>query len=322
MQDGYGPNFGRFDYGVGNPTFETPTWPAIYPADNDSIFQDSGVDQSAFEALAADMLWNWTRRLFGTHSVQVRPTRIEDPIWQPSSFTGAGPWPVNPGFGSGHSTIAFPQASGWMPVIVNGDWFNIRCGVCGDFECSCLPERRVSIRLPGPVVSVEEVLIDGVVLDPSAYPLDFKSMLIRQDGQPWPHRNNLDLPPTVIPDSGDPHFERKQTWQVTFTKGIAVPVGGQIACGILASELAKAIYDQGNCNLPLRMQTITRDGISVELAQPFQRITSSTKSALDDPAKSPTGIWLIDTWIDGVNIQRPYSSVRSVDRPGSDKWRY
>ena len=58
-----------------------------------------------------------------------------------------------------------------VTVMPCNDW-GVLCGACwSNFRgCACIfvPE----VKLPGPVASVTEVVIDGVALDPDAYRID------------------------------------------------------------------------------------------------------------------------------------------------------
>jgi hypothetical protein len=171
-------------------------------------------------------------------------------------------------------------------------WVN--CGVCGKGSCTC--KMLNSVALPGPVDSIESVAVDGVLLPTSAYVVYDNRFLVRVDGGEWPRCQDLGQPATA-PD----------TWLVAYTRGIPVPQGGQIAAGILACELAKAAAGASSCQLPKRIQSITRQGITVTLLDPFE--------GLDD---GRTGIWMIDSWVASATKPPKGGSVRSVDvSPGT-----
>lgn len=296
------------------PNYAPGKWPVSYAASNCSVFTDeSGApNQAFFEQMAAELLWNWTGRVFSTYDVDVRPCRVIQPeVSPPSSYEGSGPWPINPGFGSGHSTIGFNVGS-WMPVLVNGQWFNIRCGNpgCSSESCGCGPDQLVQISLPGPVNQINSVEIDGVTLDPSAYMLRSKRWLVRTDGQAWPTNQDLGQPEGSL-----------NTWNVSFNTGVAVPTGGQIAAGTLACELAKASMGSADCALPQRIQTITREGVTVGILDPFSSTKGMSRNTQEIP-KIETGIWSIDAWTAAVTVPRMYAAVHTVDGPGTKGWRY
>jgi hypothetical protein len=90
-----------------------------------------------------------------------------------------------------------------------------------------------------------------VVLDPAAYRVDQASYLVRTDGSSWPTTQNLALP-TSSPD----------TWSVSYSQGIAVPLDLQDAAGLYACEIAKA-RTGGSCQLPNRVRSVTRQGVEI-----------------------------------------------------------
>ena len=251
----------------------TCDWPVIYPggAPCPALAGLSPGQQELYEQMAGDYLANWTG--YGLCEVSLRPCRSEcgpNLEW----FWGNGPYP--PGFATQNLT---------------GVWKNVGCGSCGD-SCGCgsVP----SLRLPGPVEEVTSVLIDGAALDPTAYRVDSRALLVRLDGEAWPVCQDM---------SADPLAE-VNTFQVDYRYGRAVPAGGQVAAGVLACELAKAAVGDSSCQLPRRVQTIARQGVTV-----------SFLDSMDDLDKGRTGIWLIDSWVASVtNPPRP-STVRSPDIP-------
>ena len=186
---------------------------------------------------------------------------------------------------------------GWAPVaLIDGSWTNLRCGLCGGITCNCADSLKV-IELPGPVLEIVAIVIDGVTLSPSAYRVDAQRFLIRQDDETWPQTQDMLKAPGA-----------EGTWSIEFKRGVAVPNGGQIAAGVLACELAKAAADDADCRLPRRVSSVARQGVVVGLLDAFE--------GLED---GKTGIWLIDSWVASVNRPRPMVGVVNVDtmkRPG------
>lgn len=130
-----------------------------------------------------------------------------------------------------------------------------------------------ALELPGPVDKVVDVTVDGVSVDPATYRLDPDGVLVRENGA-WPSTQDMQAP------AGAPG-----TFVVRYMRGHQVPDGGAIAAGRLASELYKASCGDSSCELPSRVQSITRQGVTVAMLDQFE-----------DLGDGHTGIWLIDAW--------------------------
>lgn len=121
------------------------------------------------------------------------------------------------------------------------------CG-CGGDRCGCTTLSE--LWLTGwPLVSVEQVTIDGVVLDSSAYEINDWSRLVRVDGESWPACSD--------------------DFVIEFTYGVAPPAAGAAAAASLGCQLALACSGGDGCRLPQRVQSITRQGVSMVLLDPF-----------------------------------------------------
>lgn len=225
-------------------------------------------------AIATQLLWNWTGRVYGLCDLTVRPCRTD---CTPSTYHG----------------IAGIPSSQWrnmpyLPVLVNGEFLNVTCSRWCRTGCGC---KHVSeIGLPGPVDSITEVTVDGIVLPSSAYRVDNRRWLVRQDGEEWPTCQDLSLPPG-----------EENTWTVDYKWGVPVPEGGQVAATILACEMAKAALGR-DCSLPQRVQSVSRQGITVAILDTFEGLE-----------KGSTGIWLVDSWVMSVNNAPKRSRVLSPD---------
>lgn len=238
-----------------------------------------------FENMATSLLWNWTGRVFGVCDEIIRPCYVPQG-YRPSTFEGMGP----------HSVVG---RFGWLPVYIDGGWSEVQCGICLTAACACEPSARVSIHLPGPAVEITEILIDGEILSSSAYRLDRGRWLIRTDGEAWPHAQDL------VKNTSE-----AGTWSVEYQRGIPVPIGGQSAAGTLACELYRAAQSDPNCGLPMRLQTATREGVSIAVLDSFE-----------DLKDGKTGLWIVDSWVASVNSPRPYVGVASPDTRGRAPWR-
>lgn len=249
------------------------SWPLLGDCpDLDTIKTDDADVHAALVASAVGFLWRWTGRVFGLCDVVLRPARRS---CQHSTFDGGG-------------------VSGWTPVLVGGQWRNVTCGSCAG-ACDCADDTR--LRLPSPVHAVSAVTIDGAVLDESAYRLDDHGTLVRHDGGSWPCCQDLTL------TAGE-----EGTWSVAYTWGVPVPVDGQLAAGMLACQLAKAWAGANDCKLPERVQTITREGVTVGFLDPFDGLDSGR-----------TGVWLVDAWVASVTKPAVRSAVYSPDRLGATR---
>lgn len=242
-----------------------PDWETLPPA-----AQSNGI------AWATYILWALTGRRYGPCSVTVRPC---GPKCQ--GFGGYMTWPVG---SPGLSGAGGP----WMtPFIDNGIWRNCVCAG----GCSC--EAACQVLLQGPVAVVDEVMVDGLILDPSAYRLDNGVILVRTDGECWPDCQDMSLANDAV-----------GAFAVTYQRGTAVPRAGQIAAGELACEFAKACAGNGECQLPGQLASLSRNGVDVQMVDP--------STFLDDGL---TGLPNVDLWIRAVNPRRLASRprVRSGD---------
>ncbi|MBP2703523.1 hypothetical protein JOL79_06885 [Microbispora sp. RL4-1S] len=224
--------------------------------------------------VATEILWRLSGRRFGLCELTVRP------CLQPCATPSMMP--------------AYPTSSppgAFSPVMTGGVWLNMACGKCGD-ECAC--GSLCEIVLPGPVDSIVEVKLDGAVLDEAEYVVFDHRTLARVPPECWPSCQALTLPDTEV-----------GTWSVTYRQGIPVPPGGLMAAGMLACELGKACSGSSGCKLPKRVQTLTREGVTVGFLDPMSFLTDGL-----------TGLYEVDLWLRTVNpgglLQAP--RVYSPDR--------
>lgn len=227
-----------------------------------------------FQQMAAEYLWNWTSTQFGLASISIRPCRTTSPAI-PGTYEGRGP-------------ITNYVRTGWYPAIIGGAYYRIYCATCGE---TCLCDSPKSLVLPGPIIEITEVKVDGAVVPSTSYRVDNYHLLVRTDGEAWPTTQDMTLATTEV-----------GTFEITYKRGIPVPYGGQVAAGRLACELAKAAKNDPSCALPQRVQSITRQGVTVAVLDSF-----------DDVDTGRTGIWLIDSWVASVTKPRRPGAVYSVD---------
>jgi hypothetical protein len=256
-------------------------WPADYSGCSDcGPLQEMPPEERAkFEQMAAEMLYAWSGRIFGVCDLAIRPCR-EDcgaAVDSTPTFWGRGPYPAS-------------SRSNWTPVLVDGKWLNVGCGCAG--TCTCTAEGATALQLPGPVQAVTRVRVDGRDLLPTVnYRVAYNRILIRTDGEVWPACQDMLAEP-----------DKPNTFEVLYRRGVPVPVGGQMATGVLACELAKAYCKDASCALPQRLQTITRQGVTIGFQDSFE-----------DLKQGGTGIWTIDSWLASVTMSHGTATVRSVD---------
>lgn len=238
-------------------------WP-LNEACTRGLDPEQDVDAYAI-SVATELLWRATAGIYGTCTVKVRPCGR---TCQSAAFAY---WPV--------------QTS-------TGEWINVTCG-CEESACGCC---HVSdIKLVGPVASVTEVKIDGVIVVPNTYRIDDGYKLTRVgDAPPWPKCQDLGAAPTA-----------PNTFQITYLKGIPVPVGGQYALAALAAEIKKSC-NGSECRLPARVTSVTRQGISAAMINDIDFLRSGL-----------SGVPEADAWVVSVNPlnQRSQSAVYSPDLP-------
>lgn len=159
---------------------------------------------------------------------------------------------------------------------------SVLCGWCGDSwrRCGCgsVPE----IKLPGPVASVTEVVIDGVELDQADYRIDDYQWLVRLDGGRWPRGSALD------PDA----------FRVDYMQGIEPPAGAGLVTGILVCERAKAVCGDKTCRLPQRVQQVARQGVTMIWSD-----------------QGAFGLPEVDEWVRNANHPLLAGAVHSPDLP-------
>jgi len=158
------------------------------------------------------------------------------------------------------------------------------CGCLSSTTCGC---RRLSeLALPGPVVSVEEVKIDGAVVPTARYRVDDHRWLVylpesdSAERQGWPCCQRLDLADT-----------EDDTWVVAYTYGMAPPPGGVRAAAALGCQLALACSPEtvNQCRLPKRVTSITRQGVTLAMIDPLTLF-----------ADGLTGLAEVDLWVQSI----------------------
>jgi hypothetical protein len=144
------------------------------------------------------------------------------------------------------------------------------------------------------VAEVLNVRIDGVDFDPCGMVAVYdKRRVVRTDGREWPACQEL----SKVDGPG--------TWSITVIEGECPPAGAAWMTGTLMCEVLKACMKRDDCQLPRRLQTITRQGVSMTFNDNFEGL-----------ARLHTGIWELDAWIESTNYNLAVQPrVRRPDGP-------
>ena len=210
-----------------------PVDPACFGDDWDAL-EESVKDRSL--ALASSTLNRLTGYRVGGCPVTVRPCKAGclGLSYQPAFWDMAGAW----------------GAGGFWPHIEGGVWVN-SCGCQTDCACEALCE----IALPAPVGRVDEVKVDGDVVDPGDYRVDGNRLVwVGAQECPWPVCQDMTKADT-----------EPGTFSITYLNSLPVDTLGAYAAGVLAMEFAKACTGAKGCRLPSGVTSISRAGISMEI---------------------------------------------------------
>lgn len=154
----------------------------------------------------------------------------------------------------GAHTSALPLRTigvSFTPYVTGGVWVN-GCGCRSAGDCSC--DTLDSVMLPGPVGSISQVELDGVVVSPAFYRVDNGNELVNlDDATPWP---------ACQPANGAPN----EGLVVTYYRGAAPNELTNYAAGVLANEFYQACTDKGKCRLPAGTVSVVRGGTTIELS--------------------------------------------------------
>jgi hypothetical protein len=131
-----------------------------------------------------------------------------------------------------------------VPIEVYTACAPCSCGAYDPAACAC--DDPSTLRLPGRVIEVSEVTIDGDVLDPAAYEVQDHRWLVRTDGGTWPVCSDL---------------------QVTYTRGQAPPASGVLAATELACDLYQGCVG-GDCSVPANVTNLVRQGVTMQFVRP------------------------------------------------------
>lgn len=169
------------------------------------------------------------------------------------------------------------------------------CGSCNQAfrQCGCWTVSEV--KLPGPVASVTEVVVNGVTLDSTAYRIDDYEWLVRLDGGSWP--TNAD---PIDPDS----------FRVDYNRGITPPAGAANVAGLLVCS--RSPCNNSGCKIPKNTTQLTRQGVAM-----VRGINSQTSRPWYTYPETVSifGIDAVDQWVRNVNAPTHAGAVHSPDLP-------
>lgn len=246
------------------------TWPLIIPASDEARWSAATPEQQQVaSARAVELLHLLTGSVFGLVEQTVRPCTPAPAQPQTSTYSGR--------VGGRTRWVSGGQ-------IVQGDALAaLSCG-CPQV-CVCAGQHEVALR--GPVHNIVSVIVDGVTLPADAYRVRNLRWLMRVDGQPWPVQ----------------HLDTDDRFEVTYRRGIEVPVAGQVAAGALAATYLPTSTSAA-CTPPAHATRITRQGVSID---------SDPRTYYD---AGLTGVDVVDQWICAVNPDRRRAPARvlSPDR--------
>lgn len=174
---------------------------------------------------------------------------------------------------------------GWNPSPADQDWSH---------SSRWLSE----IRLPStPVVSITEVRLDGAVLLADRYRIANRRSLVMtpQPGDQW----------QGWPAFQDDHLDDTEpgTFSVKYKYGFGPPRAGAIMAARYGCQIA--LSGTAECKLPERVQTISRQGVSMTVLDP-----------LDFIQNGQVGLPIVDNWVGSVwaRRKRRRSTVTALDR--------
>lgn len=186
-----------------------------------------------------------------------------------------------------------PSVKTNSPVLFGGDVYNIPTGDFDEYSeltaDGISPESRIKLR-GRPVTEIISMRNrHGKIMDPSSYYLVDHSTIHVRAGTPWTPCNT----------------------EITYKYGIPVPTAGKMAARKLAIEFARLWSGDEMCELPQRVTSVSRQGVSYTILDNQEFIQELR-----------TGLYEIDLFLKTVNPDnaRRKSKVFSPDQPRARKY--
>jgi hypothetical protein len=178
-------------------------------------------------------------------------------------------------------------------VLFGGDVYNIPSGDYDEYSeltaDGMSPDSRIRLR-GRPVTKIHAIRNRlGSIIDPSNYYLVDHSTIHIKAGTPWTPCNT----------------------EVTYSYGTPVPAVGKMAARTLAIEFMKLWSDDETCQLPQRVTSVSRQGVSYTILDNQEFIEELR-----------TGLYVIDLFLKTVNPDnaRRKSKVFSPDQPRARRY--
>jgi hypothetical protein len=157
-------------------------------------------------------------------------------------------------------------------------------------DCYGCGPHKIALGL-WPVINIIGVHEEGIDQDPDEYHIDEYRYLVRNDGEPFPVCSNQ------WAETGGVHDieENPYVFEVTVEHGMEVPRLITRATRAMACQLYQlANPSAGQCQLPERVTSIARQGVSMEVASVADNLRE----------KGGTGIYEVDLAIEVFNPSR------------------
>jgi hypothetical protein len=186
-----------------------------------------------------------------------------------------------------------PSTKTNSPVLFGGDVYNIPSGDYDEYSeltsDGMSPDSRIKLR-GRPVTKIHTIRNrTGSIIDPSSYYLVDHSTIHIKAGTPWTPCNT----------------------EVTYSYGTPVPIAGKMAARKLAIEFARLWNGDEACELPQRVTSVSRPGVSYTILD--------NQEFIDELR---TGLYEIDLFLKVTNPDnaRRKSKVFSVDTPRARRY--
>lgn len=143
-----------------------------------------------------------------------------------------------------------------------------------------------------PVTRITAIRQEGSAADVADFHIDSYRYLVRNDGEPFPYRNNM----SALPGSAEDNADDGYVFEVTVEYGMQVPRLMTRATRALACELVQGCLELP-CKLPTRVNSLSRQGVSMDVVNPHDLLINGR-----------TGIYEVDLAIAVLNpskIQSP-----------------